>query len=311
MNRRIQVFACGVILAGSLAISGCTGGGGADATPTPGGETATASATPTPTSTFTPFVAETASPEEIAYYNLKKKAEELVLARSFEEALPVLDEASTIQPDDLDVIFLLLLTHGNLETEPVVGSPAYEYAQKLIELKADAKEAERARSYIASAHSEPEEPKTRVGADTIAARRGFKPEEGASYELTTDTFLFTGAAQSLGREGKKRLWEMEVYPEGETEMLGIPKGQTMVVLAQDEYYYSKNAWRGPVPENSKKWDSSMYQVGAFYVEITSDGEFKGKRGWIVNQLDRWVTDEDGKDPWGVWIPNRLLVPYGS
>ena len=304
-----------IIAALAFSLLACGGGGGGGGkkkkkkkkkTPSP---TATVAPTPavvyTPSGPFTPFVAETASPEEVAYYNLKKKAEDLVLAKSYEEALPVLQEALETNADDHDIHFLLLLTHGNLEVEPTVDSEAYKHAKRVIEIKATANEAQRARSYIASAHSEPEVPRTEVGSDTIP--KAWAVEEGAAYELTVPCSLLLGEKQSLGVKGKRRLWEMEVYPEGEDNKIDLPAKTQMVILAKENFLYSKLSWRGRTPTERKLFDSTMYNLGAFFVEVTGDGEFKGKKGWIVNQMDRFISD-DPESPWGVWTPNRLLVP---
>ncbi|MCA9791886.1 MAG: tetratricopeptide repeat protein [Candidatus Eremiobacteraeota bacterium] len=263
------------------------------------------SATPTPEAALTP---EGPSPEEIAFHKLFTKAEDLVYARNYEEAKPVLEEIIKQKPDDVEAHFLMLLTLGNEEPEPSTDSEAFKYAARVVELAPKSPHADKARSYIASAHAKTLESRSEVGAETLDKTRGWEIEKGAAYDLKEDTRMFTGAADNLIKSGERRLWEMEVYPEGEEESVLLPKGTKVQILGQSEFLYSKTAWRGPIPKNRKDYDSNMFNVSAFYVAVVSDGDLSGKQGWIINQMDRWITDDpEDKHPWGVWIYNRARV----
>lgn len=327
MNKELARF--GAILALCFGLAGC-GGGGGDPAPSPSG-TAAATATPgtdatpdatpatpvangTPSTAVTPFEAETPSPEEVAYYRLKKKAEDLVLSRAYEEAIPILMEAAETKPQDGEVQFFLMLAHGNLEREPAPDSEAYKYAQKVLEMLPRSNEADKAASYIASAHSEPEVERTTVGSDTLDLFRGqWKIEEGFIYRNQEECYMFTGAAKTLGVDGERRLWQMEVYPEGEPEKVLVPANTPMVIINDTQYPYGKNSWRRPLPRKigpGTEFDRTVYMVAAVYVEITAEGELAKKRGWIVNQMDRWIATRPGeKEPWGVWVENRLKLPH--
>ncbi|MGE0488801.1 MAG: hypothetical protein AB7S38_06270 [Vulcanimicrobiota bacterium] len=232
----------------------------------------------------------------------------MVYARNYEEAKPVLEEILKQKPDDVEAHFLMLLTLGNEEAEPSTDSEAFKYAARVVELAPKSPHADKARSYIASAHAKTLESRSEVGAETLDKTRAWEIEKGAAYDLKEDTRMFTGASQNLTKAGERRLWEMEVYPEGEEESSLLPKGTKVQILSKTEFLYSKTAWRGPIPKNRKDYDSNIFNVAGFYVSVVSDGDLAGKEGWIINQMDRWITDDpEVKYPWGVWIYNRARV----
>ena len=107
-NSKSRLVACG--LAAALFIPGCSGD---EPAPTP---SATASAAPTPQATatkapnavktpdphFSPLGGKPATEEEKEYYRLQKKAEDLVFAKNYKDAIPLLEQAYEQQPKDYE-----------------------------------------------------------------------------------------------------------------------------------------------------------------------------------------------------------------
>lgn len=297
---KLGILYCG--MAASLFLSGCSGSGDPDATPSP-----TTSATPVARETLEPNISplggKPATEEEKEYYRLQKKAEDLVLSRNYKEAIPLLEQAYEQQPKDVENVFYLLLSHGSLEVVPSKGSAAYPYAQQVIDLAPKTNEAERARAYLVGC--ELNIPKDfKYGKKTFALLGDFVFEPETPYKLVTDAPLHTEIGTRIGKEGKATLWEAEVAPEMIGGTITITKDTEVQLLAQQHYFYSLTSWRKPLPKQPKKWSDSIFEINAFYVEVLSDGDNKAKKGWLVNQVDRWVGHE-GEDPFGVWIPDRL------
>lgn len=311
MLTKTKTSAVGCGLAAILLVAGCSGGDKPAASPTPKA-TATVAATPTPKASKTPdpnvspLGGKPATEDEIQYHNMQTKAEELVLSKSYKEAIPILEQAAEQQPKDLKNIFYLLLSHGSLEPVPDKGSAAYPYAQKVIELAPNSSEAERAHAYLAAA--EFKLPKDfKYGSNTIASFGAFLYDDGGKYKLTSPAKLHTDLGPRMSRSGKAALWEAEVAPKMVSGYIELPKGTEVTILSENHYFYSLTSWRTPIRDNPTKYDESMFEIDAFYVEVTSDGDTKGKKGWVINQADRYVGDKS-TDGFGVWIPNRLGLP---
>lgn len=313
------VIGCGLFTA--LALVGCSGGDtpAPSASPTTATETtATPSATPATTPVATPTAAITPAPhisplggkpateDEIQYHNLQKKGVDLALARNYKEAIPIFEQALEQQPEDLKNVFYLLLSHGSLEPVPTKGSAAYPYAQKVMKLAPTSSEAERARGYLAAA--ELNIPKDfKYGAETLGALGSFAFEPEAKYKLASPAKLHTELGPRLGKSAKSTLWEAEVAPKLTPNFIELKKGTEVTILSEANYFYSLTGWRTPIRDEPEKYDTSIFEVNAFYIEVTSDGDEKGKKGWVINQVDRFLS-ADRDDPWGVWISNRLGLP---
>lgn len=319
------LFSRFVVAAGvaALLLGGCGGQEAPPATPSPTAAEATATpevsgtpeatpdATPeaTPEATSTPRAgAATPSSAEVEAYQAKQKAKDLVLARSYEEAIPVLEGLVEKNPKDHELHFYLMLAHGNLDYEPSPESKAYTYAQKVVDLAPTTNEGVKAKDYIISANSEPKQPKQSVPGTTLDKMTAWTLDRDALYKLPADTTIYTGAKAGLTKDGQKQIWQMEVYPEAIAATETLPKGTEIMVLGENEFLYSKNAWRGPLPRSEADYNSNMYKISAFYVEVVS-GDKKDTTGWLVNQMDRWVAQSpDSEQPWGVWVDNRLNLP---
>ena len=297
-----------------LLISGCSGD---DPAPSPS-PTATVTATSTPEATATPKAPKTPAPhisplggkpateEEKQYHNLTKKAEKMVLSKNYKEAIPLLKQAAEQRPKDVENIFYLMLSHGSLELVPTKGSAAYPYAQKVVEMDPTSTEAERARTYLAAA--ELDIPKDfKFGKETIASLGGFVFDNETLYKLKTDAPLHVELGPRIGRKDKDTLWEAEVAPEMHKDTLTLKAGTEVGILSESHFFYSLTGWRIPLRGEPREMSDSIFELNAFYVEVTSDGDTKGKKGWIVNQVDRYL-DKDRPDPWGVWIPDRFGLP---
>ena len=105
----------------------------------------------TPDPNYSPLGGKPATEEEKEYYRLQKKAEDFVLSRNYEKAIPLLEQALQQRPEDPENSFYLLLSHGSLEVVPSKGSAAYPYAKKVVELAPKSNEAGRARAYLVGA----------------------------------------------------------------------------------------------------------------------------------------------------------------
>jgi len=308
MITKPQMLAASYALTACLFASGCTGDPSPDPTPT-ATATATPNATPTvkasetPAPNYSPLGGKPATEAEKEYHNLQVKAKEMVLSRAYEDAIPLLEQAHEQQPDDFENAFYLLLSYGSLELVPSKGSAAYPYAKQVIELAPNSNEAERANAYLIGAEFEvPEDFK--YGDKTIAAFGGFVFDPETPYKLTTDAPLHTEVNARLNPSGKTALWEAEVAPEMCPNTVLLEKGTEVAILSESHFFHSLTSWRKPLPPKPDKFDDTMFEIDAFYVEVVSDGDNKGKKGWLVNQVDRYL-DETAVDPFGVWIPNRL------
>ena len=277
-----------------------------DATPD-GTATPEATAAPStgqsPDPNFSPLGGKPATEEEKEYYRLQKKAEDFVLSRNYEKAIPLLEQALQQRPEDPENAFYLLLSHGSLEMVPSKGSAAYPYAKKVVELSPKSNEAGRARAYLVGAEfTVPKDFK--YGDKTFFTYGGFLHDQGTAYKLGADAALHVDLNARLSKEGKATLWEAEIAPQMSTGTVPLKKGTEVQILAETHYFHSLTSWRKPLPAQPQEYDDSIFEVNAFYVEVVSEGENKGKKGWMVNQVDRYIAKE-GEDPFGVWIQDRL------
>lgn len=317
---KLLMIGCGLVA--GIALGGCSGGdepapeATASATPQPTSstvETATPTATPEVSGAtaggpnITPLGGKPATEEEKEYYRLQKQGEDLVLARDYEKAIPLLEQALKQKPTDLTNSFYLLLAHGSLEVVPSKGSAAYPYAQKVVELAPNSKEANRARSYLVGAEfTLPKDFK--YGDRTMFTFGTFLFEQKTSYKLAANAPLHVDLNARIGKEGQAILWEAEIAPKlVSSNIINLPKGTDVIILADSHFYYSLTSWRKPLPAEPKEYDDSIFEMNAVYVEVVSDGDNKGKKGWMINQADRFI-NKPGEDPFGVWIPDRLTLP---
>lgn len=262
----------------------------------------TASNTPDPH--FSPLGGKPATEAEKKYYNAQKKAEDIYLGKDYKAAIPLFDELVKEQPEDAENYFYLMLAHGWTEDRPHKDSDAYKNASKVLELKPGSKHAERATRYqIAAEFNEPG-PKHKYKLNTRNAQGGkFEHYPDETYKLAADTPFHTELAKRLDKDGEATLWEGEISPKHHpTET--VPKGQMVRILGEQAYFYSLNSWRKPVRQDMKKYNTNIFDVSVFYVQVVSEGDFKGKEGWMVHHMDRWV-DRLGADPWVVWVSNRV------
>lgn len=303
-----------------LLLAGCSGGGdqptGTPAPPQTPAATASvpatsASASPTaaltPGTEISPLGGKPLTDEEKEYLNKLQQAKDLALAKNYEKAIPLLDELHQQRPDDLDVSFYLMLSHGSTEKAPSKTSKAFEYAQKVMEGSPDSREGERARSYINSANfSLP--PTFKYGKETIGSGGGWVLNDTATYKATADMPFHSAISSRLAPNDQSVLWETEASPATATSAEKLAQGTEVKVLSTKDFLYGLTGWRKPIKDDLKEYDNTIFEVAAMYVEVTGEGPLKGKKGWIVNQVDRWLAAKpEGEDEWGVWIPNRLKV----
>lgn len=322
-------------LAATLAIglltSGCSGGGTPPATPTtavttsattsvettttpaatgtetPGAETgtpeATASGTPGETASGTPTAEETLDP---AYVKLKEEGVNLALGKGYADAVPALEKALEVKPDDPEVHFYLMLSQGNLEETPTPKSPAYTHAKKVLDLAPGSTMAERARDYILSAESEPKKPMKDLPADPIGPPHDWLVKQNAVYTMEAPVYMIPD--KKFGDDLSKELWYLELVPQSVTEKVLVPKGTQFTIHSGLDYYYGKTSWKGGKPR-PEEFDTNMYELNVFEIEIES-GDMKGKRGWYVNQLDRFLGVDEKENPvFGVKIGPRLGIRH--
>lgn len=305
-----------------LLLSGCSGGGSdqPSGTPTPAktpaaavtaAPTAAASVSPsaalTPGDNFSPLGGKPLSEEEKEYLNKLQQAKDLALAKNYEKAVPLLDELHAQKPEDLDVMFYLMLSHGSTEAAPSKTSKAFEYAQKVLAGSPDSREGERARSYINSANFAVP-PNFKYGTATIGSGGGWVLNETATYKATVDMPFHSAISGRLSPGDQAVLWETEASPSTATTAEKLAKGTEVKVISTKEFLYGLTSWRKPIKNDFKEFDPTIFDVAAMYIEVTGEGPLKGKKGWVVNQVDRWqAAKPEGEDEWGVWITNRLKV----
>lgn len=320
--RKSRIACLGLAL--PLLIGGCSGGGdNPTASPTkaqpavsatPGG-TATPGATPaasgspsadlTPQPGISPLGGKPASEAEKEFYTKKKQAEDLSLVGNYEEAIPLFEALHAENPEDLDVIFYLMKSHGAKEVAPSKKSKAFTFAEKVLKAAPDSREAAKARSYVNSANlSIPD--KFKYGADTMFSEGNWVLSEEAIYKTSSDVPLHTEMqARGIGPADQAALWETEASPSTAIGVEKLPKGTEVKVLSVEDYIHGTTSWRKKVDANPDKYDTTIFDVSAMYVEVTSEGPLKGKKGWVVNHVDRYLGTEG--DAWGAWISNRLKI----
>ena len=315
---RTKPFSVGLLgLLFPLVVAGCSGGGDAPASPaaSPAVSAATPAATGAPAATATPSADLTpgtgisplggtpATEEEKEFYNKREEAKDLALARNYVAAIPLLEALHAENPEDMDVMFYLLLCYGSTEDAPKKNSKAFGVAEKIVKRSPDSREADKARSYMNSANLTIPE-KFQYGDDTMIAMGSWVMTEEATYKLTSEASLHTGMqARGLSATDQAVLWETEASPATAGATDKLPKGTEVKVLAVKDYLYSLTSWRKKVESDPAKYDTTMFDVTAMYVEVISEGPLKGKKGWMVNHVDRFL----GSDAWGSWISNRLKV----
>lgn len=324
IDRKSRIACLGLAL--SVLLGGCSGGdkpddsatkkpkpkpsASASATPSSGMSTPAASGSPsgdlTPAPNISPLGGKPASEAEKEYYGKKKQAEDLALAQNYTEAIPLFEALHAENPEDVDVMFYLLLSHGAGEAAPSKKSKAYAYAEKVVKAAPDSREADKARSYINSANLNIPD-KFKYSTDTMASMGGWVLTEEATYKPTSDLAFHTGMkARGLSPGDQAKLWETEASPETSTVTEKVPKGTEVKVLGIKDFIYGLTSWRKKVAEDPAKYDTTIFDVTAMYVEVTGEGPLKGKKGWIVNHVDRYLGSSEG-DAWGAWISNRLKV----
>lgn len=258
----------------------------------------------TPEARISPLGGKPASDAEKEYYNKKKQAEDLALAKNYKDAIPVFDELHAQSPEDVEVMFYLMLSHGSTEDAPSKKSKAYEFAQKILDQGPSSREAEKARSYVNSANLTIPE-KFKYGTDTMASRGEWVMTEEAVYKTQAELPLHVEMSARLTPNDQSILWETEASPATASGFETLPKGTEVKVLSVKDFIYGLTSWRKKVEANPSQFDTTMFDVSALYVEVTSEGPLKEKKGWIVNHVDRYLGTEG--DGWGVWISNRLGI----
>ncbi len=309
-------------LAFPLLLGGCSGGGDAPATSTPQpaatatpAATASATASAAPTSTpsadltpgtrLSPLGGKPLSEAEKEYNNRKLEAKDMGLAGNHAAAIPALEELLAKNPQDVEVLFYLVRSYGSMEEAPNKKSKAYSYAEEILKIGPSSREAEKARSYINTANLElPENFPYKV--DTMVSMGNWVFNPGDSFKTTAELPFHSSIGARFGPSDQTVLWETEASPATAVGIEKLPKGTEVKVLSSKDFMYSLSSWRKPLKVVKDQYDKTMFDVTAMYVEVASEGPLKGKKGWIVNHVDRYLaTDGDG---WGAWISNRLKVP---
>ena len=142
------------------------------------------------------------------------------------------------------------------------------------------------------------------GKKTFASYGKFLYDDETAYKLQDDSPLHVNLSQRLGKSAKAKLWEAEISPKMVGGLVNLKKDTEVRILAETHYFYSLTSWRKPLPREPKEYSSNIFELNAFFIEVISEGEDKGKTGWLVNQMDRYL-DETKNDPFGTWIPDRL------
>lgn len=264
---------------------------------------ATASGTPAESASGTPTPGETLDP---AFIKLKDEGQAMAMARGYADAVPTLEKALELKSDDPEVHFYLMLSQGHLEETPGPKSEAYKHAKKVLELAPGSTMADRARDYILSAESEPAKPMKDLAADPIGPPRGWKVKNNAVYTLEAPVFFIPD--KKMNDQLQKELWYVELVPNSVTDKIQLPKGTQYTVQAGTDYYFGKTSWRGGnAKPNPAEFDTNMYEITAFEIEI-ENGPNKGRRGWFVNQMDRFLGVDEKEEPvFGVKVGPRLAI----
>lgn len=279
---------------GALFFAGCSGEDPAPS-PTPAKASPVAQAPSTPTPSPTPEKTGP-SPE---YLKLQRKADGLVLGGAYSEALPLVEQLAAEQPGDPENQYNLLLCHGWAEEQPTRDSAAYKAAEKVLAaLPADAKGLKALRYLACAEITLPKE----YGKETRASQGVFDHYPKESYELNGDVPFHADLKPKLRPAGEAELFEALASPTRFPGLKVLPKGTRVNIIKEHGYHYSLNNWRKPMRKGTEP-DKTVFDVAAFLVEVMSEGEFQGQKGWLVHHVDHWTGGAG--DPWGVWIENQV------
>ncbi|MBI3928625.1 MAG: hypothetical protein HY319_24005 [Armatimonadetes bacterium] len=117
---------------------------------------------PTPTPTVVevaPLDLSTPEPEEPDVADLIEEGVELASGKQYEQAVPVLERAEALAPDDLKVHQWLFVCYKNLEAEPGRETMAHRHARRVVELAGGSLQARQARDYLDMVAEMPEIPR--------------------------------------------------------------------------------------------------------------------------------------------------------
>lgn len=288
----------------AVLLFGCAGEAPPDPSPTPSSPTAKPTSAPEPAPS--PSQSQVSPQEAAKYQALRDKANVFLTNRDFEKALPLVEEATALYPDDQDNIYNLFLCLGWQETEPSKDSRAYPLAEKVLANEPTSKRSTRAQRYLVAAELEAPE---KYGDNTRWNQAQFFYYGNETYALADSVRLHTQLGKKLKKAGHTDLWGAEASPKRYPNLTVIPKGEKVQIRSEASFYFSSTNWRKPLPKKIKTFDKTMYDVAAFYIEVVS-GEHKGKKGWMLFHADRWL-DRPGTDQWGVWLANKINLsqPY--
>jgi hypothetical protein len=270
--------------------------------------TTTATATETVTPTATPSAEPTQDP---AYVKLRDEAKDLALGKGYQDALPKLKSALEMRKDDPEVYFYMMICQGNLEESPSTKSEAYADAKKVLELGPTTDFAGRAKDYIIAAESEPKKPAKDLEDETpIEGGGDYKLVPNGLYTTQAPTILLESDLDSLTPDLKKELWWSQVHPDAVPAAVSVPKGTKVSIKKFQNFFYSKNTWRGDDRRDREAkidFDANFFALTALDVFV-ADGPLKGKHGWMFSQMDRFRgVDKDGNNVWAVKTKPAVLL----
>jgi hypothetical protein len=250
--------------------------------------TVTTTATATPSNSSTPVAVGTPDEE---YDKLSNQAVDMTLGKGYQDALPLLQKALTIRPDDPKIHFYMMICLGNLEDSPTPKSEAYAHAQKVIALAPTDPMADRARDYVAAAESEPKKPRPDLDVPPIEGGGQYKLVDNGLYKTSLPGILLESNSDGLDPDLKKHLWWSLVHPATVPDKIALPKGTKVSIHKLTNFFYSKNTWRGgedlrPDAIHPPSLDQNSFDMNALQIFV-EEGPLKGKAGWMLNQLDRF------------------------
>ena len=114
---------------------------------------------------------------------LVRQGTDLVLARRYREAVPVLEKARKIDPGNPEVHLWLFNAHKGLELLPIKGSPAYKDATQVVKLMPGTPQAANAQDYLASADVIGKVPSRRPVQDVTGFEKGNWESTGREIRL--------------------------------------------------------------------------------------------------------------------------------
>lgn len=235
-------------------------------------------ASPDPASTPAPVAS--ASPEDPEFEKLKLKAEDTVLSRDYKGAAVILDKLEKQAPNDVEVLFFRFLTHQGLDED----EKAKEYADRILKDHPGSRYQRRLNKFLKGL--EFAKKREKLGGHPTSV---YAIEKGTSIELESTALMAEASDGSLDEVTGSQIGLELIGPNPEVKPISL-RNRTKVTPLKSVHFFLR------VNSGEFAWEKSRNTVGAAEVDLVfvkvTNGNHKGKRGWIVNNLRGVKSSED-------------------